>query len=150
MEKLTTNHRRWISAALLVLFVALAPSITMADARQRYKQQIDQFRVMLEQTAKLDTQKLAADDRADAIKWLEEAEVLLAKGDMDAVSLHVKRIEYAMELIQQMTVLSQIRGKALEQEKGFASSTEQLAKMKKQIETLKQQKAKIQGEINAL
>ena len=150
MEKLTTNHRRWISAALLVLFVALAPSITMADARQRYKQQIDQFRVMLEQTAKLDTQKLAADDCADAIKWLEEAEVLLAKGDMDAVSLRVKRIEYAMELIQQMTVLSQIRGKALEQEKGFASSTEQLAKMKKQIETLKQQKAKIQGEINAL
>lgn len=144
------KYQKWTAMVILVVFFALLPSLGMADARKRYKQQIDQFRVMLEQTAKLDSQKLTEDDRTDVLKWLEESEVLLAKGDMDAVNMRLKRVEYAMELVQQLTVVSQIQGKALEQEKGHASASEEIEKMKKEIEKLQKQKQKLLLDIKSV
>lgn len=143
------NNRRVIAALILCLAMS-APMLSFANASTRYREQLDQFRIMVEELAKLDTQNMAADDRADIVQWLEETEVFLARGDLDATGTRLKRIEYGLEMVRQITTVSQLQGQAQLQEQNFHSATEEVAKMKAEIEQLQAKKTELGQAIRAL
>lgn len=135
----------------LVLLITLAsPLLTFANAKARYREQLDQFRVMIDEMAKLDLQNMAADDRSDVIKWLEEAEVFLARGDLGATGTRLKRIEYGLEMVRQITMVSQLQGQAQQQEQSFHSATEDMTKLQQEVQALKAKKTALDQELKSL
>ena len=139
-----------LAALALAALIVAAPLAASANAKARYREQIDQFRVMLDEMSKLDLQDLAASDRADIIKWLEEADVLLARGDLDRTGAHLKRAEYGLEMVRQITLVSQLQGQAQQQEQTFHAASEELTKLTDEIGKLTAQKASLERELTSL
>ena len=149
----TTCFSSWpraLATLCVILALGVAPSVGLANTKQTYTQQIQEFRDILKQSAQLDSENLAADDRSDALRWLEEAELLLTRGDLETAGVRLKRVEYAVDLIGQLTLVSQIKGKVKEQDAAVSSSAAQLEEMKAQVKKLQEQKANLQRELNAL
>lgn len=141
---------RRVLVALTLCLAMCSPMLGWANASTRYREQLDQFRIMVEELAKLDTQNMAADDRADIVQWLEETEVFLARGDLDATGTRLKRIEYGLEMVRQITTVSQLQGQAQLQEQNFHAATEEVAKMKTEIEQLQAKKAELGQALRAI
>lgn len=147
---LLTSWTKRLATLCVVFALSAAPSVGFANSKQKYTQQIQEFRDILTQSAKLDTESLAADDRSDAIRWLEEAELLLTRGDVDTAGVRLKRVEYAIDLISQMTLVSQIKGKVKEQESAVSTSAQQLQSMRAEVKKLQAQKVRLQRDLNTL
>lgn len=146
----STSWTRRLATLGLALVLAAAPGVGFANTKQTYTQQIQEFRDILSQSATLDTEGLAADDRSDAIKWLEEAELLLTRGDLETAGVRLKRVEYTVDLINQLTLVSQIKGKVKEQEAAVSSSGQQLETLRAEVKKLQEQKLRLQRELNTL
>jgi hypothetical protein len=121
-----------------------------AQSRARYQETIDSLRVMLDEQAKLDLKELAAADREDVFLWLDDAERLLSKGDLDGASQLIKRAEYGVELVTATTAASQIQGRAEAQEADFFTAQEQIEALKKEVAELQKKREALAQELTTI
>ncbi len=128
----------------------LIASTGFADAVARYSEQLGLLRTELATQTDADAAGIAQDDIAKVTSWLEEAETKLAERDTEAASYLLKRSEYGLDLIRNLTVVSQIEAKAEAQEKSFAQADEQVATLKAEVEALNAKKADLQQQLNQL
>ena len=138
-----------VTAALLMsqVFVGTAH----ADAAARYKQQAEQFEAMLAKQAESDQSDAAAEDRQMTAKWLDNAQVLLAKGSEEAAGRLLKRVELALQMMSAMITAANIRAVADQQEEAFyKAKQEQIPELKAEIDKLKQEKQKLATELQQL
>ncbi len=124
--------------------------VSQAQSRARYQETIDSLRVMLDEQAKLDIKNLAERDREDVFLWLDDAERLLAKGDLDAASKLIKRSEYGVELVTATAAASQIQSRAEGQEADFFTAQEQIEKLKAEVVKLQEQAKALATELKAI
>ena len=121
--------------------------VSSAQSRARYQETIDSLRLMLDEQAKLDLKNLAEADREDAFLWLDDAERLLSKGDLDGASRLIKRAEYGVELVTAATAASQIQGRAEAQEADYFTAQEQIEALKKEVAELQEQSKALAQEL---
>lgn len=146
----TVTQRRLVTVAFVLLSMFALAAPVSANATARYKQQIEQFQAMLDEQAGADAKNLTEKDRALTQKWLQEAEVLLANGNHEAVAHRVRRVEYALDLIRAMVTAANIDATAERQEEYFYTSREQIKELDAEIEELQARKAQLTQELQRL
>ncbi|MFP4598277.1 MAG: hypothetical protein ACLFVJ_08495, partial [Persicimonas sp.] len=77
-------------------------SSAFAGPTERYKQQAEQFEKMLDQAGSTEGAEAAQEDIELARKWLEDANVLLAKGDDEAASNLLRRVKVSVDLVNHL------------------------------------------------
>ena len=145
-----STHRLILCIACAVVTTIGAVSVSTAQSRARYQETIDSLRVMLDEQAKIDEKGLAERDREDVFLWLDDAERLIAKGDLDGAGRLIKRAEYGVELVTAVSAASQIQARAEKQEADFFTAQEQIEALKAEIQKLQDKKKSIEGEIRTL
>lgn len=146
----TAKQRRLVTVAFVLLSMFALAAPVSANATARYKQQIEQFQATLEERAATDIKNITEKDRALTQKWLQEAEVLLANGKHEAVAHRVRRIEYALDLIQAMLHTADLDATAESQEEAFYTAREEIKRLDTEIEELQARKAQLTQELQRL
>lgn len=118
-----------------------------ANPTARYRQQIEQFKTMLEEQGEADISGVTQKDRALTDKWIQEAEVLLANGNSDATGRRLRRVEYALDMIRAMVASANIDALAEQQEVSFHSLNEQIKNLESEITEMQQKKAGLEKEL---
>jgi hypothetical protein len=121
-----------------------------ANANARYQQQIEQFKQMLDEQAQADSRNLSAQDRAQALTWLQEAEVLLANGRQEAASRRLRRVEYAVDLVRAMVAAGTIDTLAERQEAYYHTAQQQIAQFEAEIQDISRKKDNMERELQRL
>lgn len=147
-----SGSSRWLVSLLLFCFVVVgAASPAFASANERYKEQAAQFEKMLDKQAGAPGADAATKDIERTRQWLENAKVLLAKGDEKAAARLLERVELSLELIRALTTAGQIQQAADEQEEAFYKAKEkQIPELEADVQKLKDQKKELQQELSKL
>ncbi|MBA2665289.1 MAG: hypothetical protein H0U74_23575 [Bradymonadaceae bacterium] len=146
MDVLAKSKYLVIVLTVFVGFMAFGEP-AFANPAARYKQQIEQFKTMLEEQKQADTKGVSEKDRALTEKWLQESEVLLANGNGEATGRRLRRVEYALDLIRAMVAASNIDALAQQQEENFHSSGEQINAFEVEITELQRKKETLNQEL---
>lgn len=133
-----------------VAVVCASASPAFADAAARYRKQLETFRAEVTQQAEADEAGLASDELTLLADWLDQAETFLKQGDTDAAGYQLKRVEYGLDLVRALVAASQIEAKAKEQEAAHAQASEQVAKLKNEVDELVAKKAELQKQLQSL
>ncbi len=145
------------SFRLLVAFLVGASlalgsiSSAFAGPTERYKQQAEQFQKMLDQAASNNGAEAAQKDIDQARKWLEDANVLLAKGDDEAASNLLRRVKFCVELVNHMVSAGNIQHAADEQEAAYyGAKDDRIPELEAEVEELKERKKELQSQLDKL
>jgi len=134
---------------VMVIFAGLVmvSEPAYANPTARYRQQIEQFKTMLEEQGQADTSGVTQKDRALTDKWIQEAEVLLANGNADATGRRLRRVEYALDMIRAMVAAANIDTLAEQQEVNFHGVQEQIDALEKEISQMQGRKSELEQEL---
>ncbi len=140
------------SRAIVVVLMLFAGILAFsepayANPTARYRQQIEQFKTMLQEQGAADASGVSQKDRALTDKWIQEAEVLLANGNSDATGRRLRRVEYALDMIRAIVASANIDTLAEQQEVSFHSLNEQIKTLESEITQMQQKKAGLEKDL---
>ena len=143
---------RWLMSLLLVCAMSVGVvSTAFAGATEQYKKQAAQFEKMLDQQAKLPGADAAKEDIEQTRTWLENAKVLLAKGNDDAAARLLRRVKISLDLVSALVQAGRIQKAADDQEEAYyKAQKKQLPDLKAEVQKLKDKKQKLQDELSSL
>ncbi len=143
---------RWLLFLLLLCFLTVGvASPAFASANERYKKQAAQFEKMLDKQASASGADAAAQDIERTRQWLENAKVLLAKGNDSAASKYLRRVKFSLDLITASVRAGSIQEAADDQEEAFYKAKEtQIPELEAEIQKLKDKKKDLQQELERL
>ncbi|QDG54585.1 hypothetical protein FIV42_28720 [Persicimonas caeni] len=138
----------------LLLFCFLSVGVAspaFASANERYKEQAAQFEKMLDKQAGAPGADAAAKDIERTRQWLENANVLLAKGNEEAAAKYLRRVKFSLDLITALVQAGNIQKAADDQEEAFYKAKEkQIPELEADVQKLKDKKKELQQELSKL
>ena len=140
------------SAFILVLGLALlVANPGFADSEDKLRKQAEQFAKILDKQAQRDKSGVATKDRQKAKEWVENVEVLLANGEEAQAKRMLKRVEFAVTMMDSMITAEEIERLADKQEEAYyQAKEEQIPELEKELESLKDEQKKLQQELEQL
>jgi lysyl-tRNA synthetase class I len=122
-----------------------------AVAADQHKKQVAQFEKMLDSQASADGAESAKEDIERARQWLDNAKVLLAKGNEKSASKYLGRVEAGLDLIAAQVQAGNIQKAADDQEEAYYKAKEtQIPELEADIQKLQDQKKELQRELTKL
>lgn len=138
----------WILGGLVLLAGA---SGAHAQARSQYKKQMSSYQKQLDELAEQDEWNIAGDVRERARQWLEDAEVLLARGDSQTAGLVIQQVGGAIDLIRSLITRKKLEATAQEQEENYYKrKKETIPTLEDEIEQLRERKEELKRELDKL
>ncbi|MFB6376169.1 MAG: hypothetical protein ABEN55_24305 [Bradymonadaceae bacterium] len=139
-----------LAAACVVAVVGVA-SPAVGQSGDKYKKQVKEYSQQLDALSDQDQWGVSKEDRSRARKWLKAARERLARGDAKSAEWLLTRTDEMIELIQFTVQTKQLEADADEQEKTYHKMKEErVPELESEVEQLRQQKEKLQQELNSL
>lgn len=143
--------RRLMSLLVVCAMSMGVVSTAFAGAAEQYKKQAAQFEKMLDKEAKSAGADAAKEDIEQTRTWLENAKVLLAKGNEDAAARLLRRVKISLDLVDALVQAGSIQKAADDQEEAyFKAQKKQLPELKAEVQKLKEKKKKLEQEMSTL
>ena len=138
--------RCWVPLSVFFLCFGSASVATAAD--RSGKEEAAQYEKMLAQHEAGSGAAAAAEDIEKAHEWLSNAKVLLANGDKNGAEVLLRRVGFALELIDALTTVGSLQEAADDQEAAhYKATNEQIPALKKEIEELKGKMATLKSQL---
>ncbi|RDV39116.1 hypothetical protein DV096_00660 [Bradymonadaceae bacterium TMQ3] len=135
----------WVAVLAAVTLVA---QLGFANSPERSRQQIGEFRAQLEELESSDRKEVASRDVEMIEGWLQEAEVLLANGQQEAVTMRMRRVEYGLDMVRALVQAGNIDASAESQEERYHQARAEIEELQSEISALERRKAELQEELN--
>lgn len=143
---------RWFVALFLVCLMSVGvASSAFAGATEQYQKQAAQFEKMLDKQASAAGADAASEDIERTRKWLDNAKVLLAKGNDEAASRLLRRVKFSLELVTALVQAGSIQKAADDQEEAYYKAKEkQIPELEAEIQKLEDKKKELNSELQQL
>ena len=106
---------------------------------------------MLDKQSKAPGAEAASKDIERTREWLENAKVLLAKGNGEAASKYLRRVKFSLDLITALVQSGSIQKAADDQEEAYYKAKDkQIPELEAEIQKLKDKKKELERELSKL
>jgi hypothetical protein len=151
MSHVSISPSRWTVWMLGALVLSIAPAELRGQDRARFKKQMTSYDKQLDQLAEKDEWGISKEVRKRARQWLDDAEVLLARGDAETANLVLQQVGDSVDLIQALITRKKLDVSAEEQEKTYYErKKETIPQIEEEIEQLRSRKQELEQKIETL